>query len=764
MRWKHCALIVAAGFWLSVWFGCGELPLIPGSDAANNAASDAAASDEPTPPDISHDSVEPEALKAAVEWQQPLTPVFKQASETYNVPVDLLVTLAKLGSGIENRGKQKTIEGGYGLMALRQNDLGGDSLALAAQLTGLTTDQLTADPAASINGAAAVLNAYANEAQVDRTKGLEAWLPAIEKYAGLDQEDSKFFAYGVYELMGQGFSVTNGFGETFNVERHELTVDMAGLVPPGMRRIPLEVLEQGIDPDKWVQSQGLLEVDYPGAAWDPAASCNYSTTVSSKDTIIVHTIEGTAAGARSWFKNCSAQVSSHYVVSEAGGVWQCVLEQYKAWHVGCLNSRSVGIEHEGYAASSSHPASLYNASALLSRNICDRRGIAKAHHTCPPGILGHIDANNCVCGPGHTDPGNGWDWNYYIQQVQGTPPPPTWAATFNAQSYASSMQAGSTATVWAEFRNDGTGHWKHGETFLGTQGPQDRSSPFCTAGNWAGCNRPSEVDQSDVAQGQIGRFTFIMTAPSTPGTYTEQFKLVREGVTWFGPTITWSITVTGSDTSPPSVPGTPTATAASTSQINLSWGGSTDNVGVTGYKIYRNGAYLTSVAGTSYNNTGLAMGTTYSYTVSAYDAAGNESAQSGAKDETTWIIVDNSDAGFTASANWSTGTSSTDKYGADYRFRSTAAVSNQAVWTFNIPTADTYEVYAWWPQGTNRSPAAPYSVNGSAGIPKNQQTNGGTWNSLGQFSMAAGSNNVKLSCWAASGYVVVADAVRVVRR
>lgn len=373
--------------------------------------------------------------------------------------------------------------------------------------------------------------------------------------------------------------------------------------------------------------------------------------------------------------------------------------------------------------------------------------------------------------------GNGvyYDWpgyNYGHSNLNTVPciiysranPPSTWNATYNAQSYPSSMAAGATATVWAEFNNTGTGHWTHSNTYLGTSSPQDRDSAFCTSGNWANCHRPSDVDQSDVANGQVGRFTFILTAPGTPGTYTEKFKLVQEGVTWFGPEITWTITVTGSDTTAPSVPSGLTATAASTSQINLSWTASTDNVGVTGYKIYRNGSYLTSVTGTSYSNTGLAMGTTYSYTVSAYDAASNESAQSAAKDETTWIIVDNADAGFSASANWSTGTSSTDKYGTNYRFRSTAAISDQAVWAFTIPTTDNYEVYAWWSVGANRSTTAPYSVNGGSGIPKNQQANGGTWNSLGTFSMAAGSNNVKLSCWTTSGYVVIADAVRLVRR
>ena len=67
----------------------------------------------------------------------------------------------------------------------------------------------------------------------------------------------------------------------------------------------------------------------------------------------------------------------------------------------------------------------------------------------------------------------------------------SWNATYRAQSYPSSMVAGSTATAWAEFNNTGTGAWYHGETYLGTQGPQDRSSPFCNLPNWASCSRPS---------------------------------------------------------------------------------------------------------------------------------------------------------------------------------------------------------------------------------------------------------------------------------
>jgi len=91
----------------------------------------------------------------------------------------------------------------------------------------------------------------------------------------------------------------------------------------------------------------------------------------------------------------------------------------------------------------------------------------------------------------------------------------------------------------------------------------------------------------------------------------------------------------GSDTQAPSTPSGLTATAASSSQINLSWTASTDNVGVTGYDVYRGGTLIGSSATTSYSDTGLTASTSYSYTVKAKDAAGNVSAASAAASATT---------------------------------------------------------------------------------------------------------------------------------
>ncbi|MBI4087283.1 MAG: right-handed parallel beta-helix repeat-containing protein, partial [Candidatus Liptonbacteria bacterium] len=96
---------------------------------------------------------------------------------------------------------------------------------------------------------------------------------------------------------------------------------------------------------------------------------------------------------------------------------------------------------------------------------------------------------------------------------------------------------------------------------------------------------------------------------------------------------------TTADTTPPSVPTNLLAVASSSSQINLSWTASTDNVGVAGYKIYRGSLLLASWSGTSYSDVGtfpsLSPSTSYTYTVAAYDAAGNVSSQSSPASATT---------------------------------------------------------------------------------------------------------------------------------
>jgi hypothetical protein len=224
----------------------------------------------------------------------------------------------------------------------------------------------------------------------------------------------------------------------------------------------------------------------------------------------------------------------------------------------------------------------------------------------------------------------------------------------------------------------------------------------------------------------------------------------------------------------PSAPSGLTAAVSGTT-INLSW---TDNSSCeANYVVARSttsGGPYTDIATLganvkTYSNTGLAAGTYY-YVVRAKNPSGSSPNSNQASGTVAGVvtppdqILDNSGTAFTASANWSTGTSAADKYGADYRFRATAAVSDAAQWSFSISQARNYEIYAWWTQGTNRSTTAPYILPDGASVPKNQQAAGGVWNSLGIKALATGTNTVKLSCWTTTGFVVVADAIKVVAR
>ncbi|MDN4165850.1 zinc-dependent metalloprotease family protein [Cytophagales bacterium LB-30] len=77
------------------------------------------------------------------------------------------------------------------------------------------------------------------------------------------------------------------------------------------------------------------------------------------------------------------------------------------------------------------------------------------------------------------------------------------------------------------------------------------------------------------------------------------------------------------DTQAPTTPTSLSASGTTQTTTNLSWTASTDNVGVTGYDVYRNGALLGSTTSTSYAVSGLTAATSYTFAVRAKDAAGN---------------------------------------------------------------------------------------------------------------------------------------------
>jgi uncharacterized lipoprotein YddW (UPF0748 family) len=165
---------------------------------------------------------------------------------------------------------------------------------------------------------------------------------------------------------------------------------------------------------------------------------------------------------------------------------------------------------------------------------------------------------------------------------------------------------------------------------------------------------------------------------------------------------------------------------------------------------------------------GLTPSTPYHFRVKSSDAGGNQ-AVSGDYTFTTNdsgvvsdIIIDNPAATFTGS--WSTGTSATDKYGADYKYKSQNAGAYYAQFTPNILTPGTYNVYEWHSQGGNRTAGSQHVVKYSGGqqtVSVNQQTGGGTWNLLGTYSFTIGTTGyVRITDGYVDGLLTMADAIK----
>jgi serine protease len=153
------------------------------------------------------------------------------------------------------------------------------------------------------------------------------------------------------------------------------------------------------------------------------------------------------------------------------------------------------------------------------------------------------------------------------------------------------------------------------------------------------------------------------------------------------------------DTTPPTAPGSPTASAPGSTQINLSWPASTDTVGVTGYQVERcqgagctTFALIATPATANYTDTGLTPSTSYSYRVRAQDAAGNVSPYSPITTATTLTAITNRTTLFTDTFNRADSTDLGTDYAGGYTGRATGKIVSQHLLPTVVGT-DTVERY-----------------------------------------------------------------------
>ncbi|OIV39708.1 endonuclease [Flavobacterium johnsoniae] len=124
--------------------------------------------------------------------------------------------------------------------------------------------------------------------------------------------------------------------------------------------------------------------------------------------------------------------------------------------------------------------------------------------------------------------------------------------------------------------------------------------------------------QDPVSAREIARNNAIYTRQNNRNPFIDHPEYVNQ---------IWGGTPSG-DTQAPTIPASLASTSKTSTSITLAWNASTDNIAVTGYDIYADSAYKTTVSGTTATITGLTASTTYSIYVKAKDAAGNTSASS----------------------------------------------------------------------------------------------------------------------------------------
>ena len=186
---------------------------------------------------------------------------------------------------------------------------------------------------------------------------------------------------------------------------------------------------------------------------------------------------------------------------------------------------------------------------------------------------------------------------------------------------------------------------------------------------------PTGTTYSDTGRTALTPYTYTVSACDAAGNCSAQ-------------------SITASTTTPdgqaPTVPTNLMAVAVSSYQINLSWTASTDDVGVTGYKIYRNGGAtpIATPTGTTYSDPGRVASTAYTYTASACDAAGNCSAQSATANDTTFSATVTGGAWVLVPGSAAIGTS--DFYVMKYEAKNVGGVSisraDVAPWVFITQT------------------------------------------------------------------------------
>lgn len=306
---------------------------------------------------------------------------------------------------------------------------------------------------------------------------------------------------------------------------------------------------QGQSYQKSSSSSQIFSTNYGPAIWNPT-SCNYSSRSGTAiSAVTVHTVQGSYAGCISWFKNCSAQVSAHYVIrSSDGQVTQMVLESNKAWHVGNHNPYTIGIEHEGYINNAAwYTNAMYGSSANLVKDIC-LSGYGIPPTSCYNGPSCNGGSNTCLISTtyrikghqhfssqSHTDPGINWNWPKYYCLINNcgpgpvaTPPPPSVSTNLCGNKTLTRATPPSGVTYYWQGTSCGTSTSNSASTYAATaSGTYYLRARNNSSNAWSNCSSanvtvnqyPSNPPAPTVSSSNCGLTVLARATPPSGVTY-----------------------------------------------------------------------------------------------------------------------------------------------------------------------------------------------------------------------------------------------------
>jgi len=349
---------------------------------------------------------------------QQLLDAFSYASNTYNIPEDLLKAVAYEQTRFTNitesdsdrsDGEQPPV---YGIMGLRNDNWFGHSLIEGANLINQPPNLVATNPSLNIEAAAALLSSIADSLKIDRTN-LNNWRPALEEFSGIPQSSIKpFFTFDVFKVLSDG-------------------TNLKGIDIPQYAQINMNQFSREVNPNSTMRPLQKVQdqSDYPPAVWMPSPNF-YNDNNFNQLFLVVHDTEGPFAGSLSWLRNPASNASAHYIIRSSDGyIVQMVHEKFAAWHVLCWNRYMLGVEHEGYVSDPSYfTDTMYKASAGLFRHFIETWGVPLNRNR----VIGHyqwsfpdwvnfMKQNYPYIDPtcnSHTDPGPNWNWNYFFSLIR----------------------------------------------------------------------------------------------------------------------------------------------------------------------------------------------------------------------------------------------------------------------------------------------------------------------------------------------------------